>query len=101
MQQHRPCAGQRRQRRARRQLGAARRRDLYDDSVEELTPLRGDLRTSVPVAAAALATLVRPSAWRMFSGGAVTRYALTAAGWRAIRSAADPEHVGPSADGPT
>ena len=64
------------------EINAARRhRDSYEDSVEELTPLHRDLRTAVPVVAATLATLLRPSLWSAFSSGAVANYALTPAGW--------------------
>lgn len=56
----------------------------YADSVEELTPIGGDLRTMVPVAAAAAATLVRPAWWSAFASGAVSSYALTPAGWDEI-----------------
>jgi hypothetical protein len=51
---------------------------------EELTPLRRDRRTAIPVAAAALATLVRPRAWRHFTSGSVEAYSLTPAAWRQI-----------------
>jgi biotin carboxylase len=65
-------------------VAAARHRGSYRDSVEELTPLSRDYRAAIPVSAATLATLVRPAAWRWFSSGAVTSYALTPASWRAI-----------------
>jgi biotin carboxylase len=58
----------------------------YEGSVEELTPMSGDLRTAIPVVVAALATLTLPKTWRWFSSGAVTNYALTPAGWREILS---------------
>ena len=61
-----------------------RHRASYAGSVEELTPLRHDVRTAIPVVAASLATLVRPALWKAFSSGAVTNYALSPAGWRAI-----------------
>jgi glutathione synthase/RimK-type ligase-like ATP-grasp enzyme len=63
------------------------RRGVYADSTEELLPWRGDRRTVILPVAAALATLIRPSLWRAFTDGAVTRYALTAAGWRQLRDA--------------
>jgi biotin carboxylase len=63
---------------------AVLRRGDYEHSVEELTPLHGDLRAAVPVVVAALATLAHLGAWRRFSSGAVTSYALTPAAWRAI-----------------
>jgi biotin carboxylase len=63
---------------------ATRGRNDYRDSREELTPLRRDLRTLLPVVAAGLVTLVRPATWRIFSGGAVSGYALSPEGWRTI-----------------
>jgi hypothetical protein len=65
-----------------------RRRGVYTDSTEELLPWRGDRRTVILPAAAALATLIRPSMWRAFTDGAVSRYALTAPGWRQLRDVA-------------
>jgi len=65
-----------------------RRRGVYARSTEELLPWRGDWRTVVLPVAAALATLVRPSMWRAFTEGAVSRYALTAPGWRQLRDVA-------------
>ncbi len=70
---------------ARELLEAALHRASYRGSVEELTPIRHDLRTILPVAAATIATLVHPNSWRWFSSGAVSNYALTPDGWRAIR----------------
>jgi biotin carboxylase len=63
---------------------AISRRASYHDSIEELTPLRHDLRTVIPVAAAAVATLARPTTWRWFSSGAVSSYALTPKAWREL-----------------
>jgi len=63
---------------------AWRHRESYENSVEELTPLRHDLRTAIPVVAATVATLGRPALWSAFSSGAVTSYALTPAGWEEI-----------------
>ena len=65
-------------------VAATLHRGSYTSSVEELTPVHGDLRTSIPVGAALSATLVRPQAWRFFSSGAVTGYALSPDGWDAI-----------------
>ncbi len=62
-------------------LAAARRKGAYCASHEELTPLSDDPETLVPVALAAGATLVAPSAWRGFTSGSVSAYALTAEGW--------------------
>jgi hypothetical protein len=69
---------------ARELVAAARQAGPYRGSREELTPLRGDLRSGVPVAVAAAATLLRPRLWRRLAGGAVQSYALTPEGWRAI-----------------
>jgi hypothetical protein len=64
------------------ELAAARgRRNGYANSVEELTPLRRDLRAAIPVVAASLTTLGRPASWSIFSSGAVANYALTPQGW--------------------
>ena len=63
---------------------AAARHGSYARSAEELTPLAGDWRSVVPVAAAATATLVRPRAWRSFATGAVAGYSLSPTGWQAI-----------------
>jgi hypothetical protein len=68
-------------------LAAASHRGAYHDSDEELTPVAGDPLAAVPVAMAAVATLIAPSSWRWFAGGSVANYALTPAGWRAIRQA--------------
>ena len=65
-------------------LGALRHRGDYEDSTEELTPIRGDLRAAIPVVAAGSATLARPGTWRWFASGAVANYALTPAAWREI-----------------
>lgn len=80
------AAQDRRPRRAvmRELAGAALHRGAYHDSREELTPVRGDARAAVPVAAAALANLVHPAVWRALSSDAVDNYALTPAAWRAI-----------------
>jgi predicted ATP-grasp superfamily ATP-dependent carboligase len=59
-------------------------RASYHDSIEELTPLHHDLRSAIPVAAAALGTLASPTTWRWFSSGAVSSYALTPEAWREI-----------------
>jgi biotin carboxylase len=65
-----------------------RRRGVYTHSTEELLPWRGDLRTMILPLAAALATMIRPALWRAFTEGAVSRYALTAQGWRDLRDVA-------------
>jgi hypothetical protein len=53
----------------------------YHGSAEELTPLRGDPRTAVPVLLAAAAGLVKPALSRYLVGGSVAGYALTPSGW--------------------
>lgn len=68
---------------------AARRRGSYEGSTEELTPVRHDPRSAIPVTAATAATLARPSLWQRFSSGAVVNYALTPAAWRQILSHED------------
>lgn len=65
-------------------VSAFRHRASYRTSVEELTPLHHDLRTGIPVATAALATMAQPATWQWFSSGAVSSYALTPQGWREI-----------------
>jgi biotin carboxylase len=68
-----------------RQLRAAlTHQDGYRTSTEELTPLRRDPLTVIPVAIAALATIARPSAWRNFVSGSVDAYSLTPAAWHQI-----------------
>jgi hypothetical protein len=68
-----------------RQLWAAlSRQDGYHASTEELTPLRHDPLTAVPITIAALATLIQPAMWRHFTSGSVEAYALTPAAWRHI-----------------
>ena len=54
---------------ARELMLAGARRGPYAGSAEELTPVRRDPLAAVPVAAAALATLVDPRAHRFFTGG--------------------------------
>ena len=56
-------------------------------SIEELTPLAGDVRAVVPVAMAALATLVEPNAWTWFASGSVAAYALSDTGWHQLLEA--------------
>jgi hypothetical protein len=63
---------------------AWRHADGYTDSTEELTPVRGDWRSAIPLATASAAVLARPSAWRWFASSAVANYSLTSAGWSAI-----------------
>jgi predicted ATP-grasp superfamily ATP-dependent carboligase len=56
----------------------------YANSVEELTPARGDLRALLPPVTIALATIVSPSAWRFFAGSSVDAYAVSQKGWSDI-----------------
>jgi hypothetical protein len=58
----------------------------YRGSVEELTPVRGDPRASLPVVVATAMTLARPALWRLLASGSVTGYALTPAGWDSLLS---------------
>ncbi len=53
----------------------------YANSVEELTPLRGDPLGALPLLAAAAMTLAWPPAAKLFERGAVGAYALTPEGW--------------------
>jgi glutathione synthase/RimK-type ligase-like ATP-grasp enzyme len=73
-------------------LQAARHTGPYAQSAEELTPVRGDLLSSLPVAAACIATLIRPASYRVFSGGAVGAYALTPLAWRRIVAGKPDDH---------
>jgi hypothetical protein len=63
---------------------ALRHTGPYYGSVEELTPIRRDSRTAIPVALAAATTIIWPPAWRWFVSGSVEAYALTPAGWDEI-----------------
>ena len=58
-------------------------------ATEELTPTSGDPLAALPVIAAVVATLAKPSLWRRFHSGAVGPYALTPDAWDAIVAAAD------------
>jgi hypothetical protein len=70
-----------------RELGhALTRTGDYRGSTEELTP-----GWSVPVVAAALATVVSPAAGRHFSHGATSAYSLTPAAWQELRLRATDE----------
>ena len=68
---------------------AAAGRGDYANSVEELTPVRGDPIAAIPVAAAAALTLAWPPASRLFERGAVGSYALTPAAWAEIVASAN------------
>lgn len=67
---------------------ALRHTGRYANSVEELTPVRGDLRAALPALLASLATLLHPGTSSWFTGGSVTAYALSPDGWRRILAAA-------------
>ncbi len=69
---------------ARELVDALAHRGPYAGSAEELTPVRGDPVGAVPVLAAALATMAHPGAWRRFTDGAVSAYALTPSAWKQI-----------------
>jgi hypothetical protein len=74
---------------AREVVHAVLHRGEYRGSREELTPGRGDPLAPLPVTVTALATLIRPAAWRHFVGGSAGAYSLTPAAWRQILQAAD------------
>jgi hypothetical protein len=79
-------------------LHAVTRSGTYRHSVEELTPTRwagagADPVTVTPVVAAALATLVRPAAWRHFAASATSAYSLTPAAWRTLLDTAAAGHL--------
>ena len=78
-------------------LHAARNTADYRGSTEELTPLAGDLRTVVPLAMAAAATLLRPTSWSRFASGSVSGYALSAQGWQQILETDPARHLRPRA----
>lgn len=62
-------------------------RGEYANAVEELTPVDRDPIAAVPVVAAALLTLLRPSLWQAFQSGAVESYSLTQEAWDEILTA--------------
>ncbi|HEX3305052.1 MAG TPA: hypothetical protein VHS32_02270, partial [Streptosporangiaceae bacterium] len=82
---------------ARELVRAVLHRGEYRGSREELTPGRGDPLAPLPVPVIALATLIRPEAWRRFVGASAGAYSLTPAAWRQIRRAAE---SGPGAVAP-
>jgi glutathione synthase/RimK-type ligase-like ATP-grasp enzyme len=89
------AAGGGRRRDIARELGyALTRSGPYRHSTEELTPVRwpgtgADPAAAIPVAAAALATLVRPALWRQFVTGAASAYSLTPAAWQTLLAQAE------------
>ncbi len=74
-------------------------RGLYEDSVEELSPMAHDLRAALPVLAASVATLVVPSTYSWFAAGSVANYALTPAGWATIVAASLTSRSGSDQEG--
>jgi len=72
---------------ARELVQAVLHRGEYRGSREELTPARGDPLAPLPVMAIALATLIRPDAWRRFVGGSAGAYSLTPTAWRELTRA--------------
>ncbi len=80
-----------------REDGGVPARGVPDPGGQELTPGGGDLLAGVPVALTALATLIRPSAWRYLAGGSTGAYSLTPAAWEELRRAA--AAVGPGLPG--
>jgi glutathione synthase/RimK-type ligase-like ATP-grasp enzyme len=63
---------------------ALRGRGDYKGTAEELTPVDGDPIAALPVVLAVLATLIKPSLWRLFHAGATGPYSLTPEAWRKI-----------------
>jgi biotin carboxylase len=70
-------------------VAALRCRGDYKDAAEELTPVDGDPIAALPVVLAVLATLIKPSLWRLFHAGATGPYSLTPEAWRKIISASE------------
>ena len=70
-------------------LAAMSRRGSYRASTEELRPAARDPLAVLPVAVAALATLIQPGTWRHFVAGSVDAYSLTQAAWDQIAGRAD------------
>ena len=68
---------------------ALAKRGPYSGATEELTPVAGDPSAAFPVVVAVLATLIKPSLWRLFHAGATGPYALTPEAWRKIVAAAE------------
>ena len=67
-------------------IAAARHTGEYKDSVEEMTPWKGDRRAAIPLVVASTLTLVRPAWWEWFVSGSVEAYALTPAAWAEIQA---------------
>ncbi len=71
-------------------IDAARHRGAYQGAVEELTPVGGDPIAALPVILAVVATLTKPTLWRLFHAGATGPYSLTPEAWRRIIAASQP-----------
>jgi hypothetical protein len=84
---------------ARELVQALRHADRYAGSHEELTPLRGDPLSAVPLLRAALPALIRPSSGAALAAGSVASYALSPHGWEQICAHAEPSAAGPPAAG--
>jgi biotin carboxylase len=69
---------------AREVLEALSHRGSFEGSVEELTPIAGDLRAIVPTAVVGALLLAHPPSWRRVSSTSVDAYALSPDGWSAI-----------------
>ncbi len=72
------------------------RRGIYAGSAEELLPWQRDWRTIALLVSASVATLCRPALWRLFTDGAVSRYALAAEGWRQLRQSSPVAELSPT-----
>ena len=59
-------------------------RGEYRGSREELAQLRGDPLSGIPLVMVSVATTIRPDAYKWFTSGSVSNYALTADAWRQI-----------------
>jgi hypothetical protein len=70
-------------------IAVLRGRGDYKGATEELTPVDGDPIAALPVVLAVLATLIKPSLWRLFHAGATGPYSLTPEAWRKIISASE------------
>jgi predicted ATP-grasp superfamily ATP-dependent carboligase len=58
-------------------LDLARRRGIFAQGTEELTPTGDDIRSWVPLVAVGAALLAKPSLWKRFSSSTVKAYAAT------------------------
>ncbi len=69
---------------ARELINAAAKREAYQSSIEELTPIRHDLRTIIPTALMSTAILAVPELAQKLTNGAVANYAISDDGWRRV-----------------